>query len=68
VTWEGYLPVQPKWVSVEVAWYGCSGTGQEAAVDELAFNAKCVPEPSSIFGLASGVLALASFTLKRRIR
>ncbi|MCX7347162.1 MAG: PEP-CTERM sorting domain-containing protein [Alphaproteobacteria bacterium] len=68
VTWEGYLPYQPKWVSVEVAYYGCSGTGQEAAVDEMAFYAKCVPEPSSILGLASGVLALAGFAFKRRIR
>ena len=68
VTWEGYLPCQPKWVSVEVAFYGCSGTGQEAAVDEMAFYAKCVPEPSSILGLASGVLALAGFAFRKRIR
>jgi hypothetical protein len=67
VSWEGFLPVQPRWVSVEVAFYGCTLSNSEAAVDDMQFSARCVPEPSSILGFATGAMALIGFSIRRRI-
>ncbi len=49
---------QPRWVSVEFGFFGCSGTGYEAAVDTVVFEGRCVPEPASLMLLALGALAL----------
>jgi hypothetical protein len=66
VTWEQTLNLQPKWTKIIVEFYGCVGTGNEAAVDDMSFVAECVPEPSSIFGLGLAGVSLMGYTLRKR--
>jgi len=53
---------QPRWISLEFGFFGCSGTGYEAAVDDVVLTSRCVPEPVSLAVLALGGLAM----LRRR--
>ena len=49
------LTHQPRWVSIEFGFFGCSGTGYEAAVDTVEFIGRCVPEPAGLALLALGL-------------
>ena len=55
---------QPRWVSVEFYFYGCTQT-EYAAVDSTEFWGECVPEPSSLIALFGGLLS-AGLVLRRR--
>lgn len=56
---------QPRWVSIEIYFYGCTQTGFEAAVDDMSFTAQCIPEPSSLMALFGGLVS-AGFVIRRR--
>jgi hypothetical protein len=56
---------QPRWISLEVGFFGCSGTGFEAAVDDMVLISRCVPEPSSLVAL-SGLFGIAGLAWRRR--
>ena len=57
---------QPRWVSVEIYFYGCSQTGFEAAVDTVYFTGQCIPEPSSLIALFGGLLSAGAVLRRRR--
>ncbi|MBI2842580.1 MAG: PEP-CTERM sorting domain-containing protein [Armatimonadetes bacterium] len=57
---------QPRWVSLEFYFNGCTGTGNAAALDEIVFQSRCVPEPSSLIAMMSGVAGFAGFAWRRR--
>lgn len=60
------LTDQPRWVSLEFGFFGCSGTGYEAAVDDVIFQSKCVPEPSSLALALSSLVGMAGMAWRRR--
>jgi hypothetical protein len=55
---------QPRWVSIEIYFYGCTQIDY-AAVDSMEFWGKCVPEPSSLIALFGGLVS-AGLVLRRR--
>ena len=57
---------QPRWISIEFGFFGCSGTGYEAAVDDVVLETRCVPEPAGLGALATGLMALGGFAARRR--
>lgn len=57
---------QPRWISVQFGFFGCSGTGHLAAVDDIVLTSRCVPEPSSLLAFSGSLLGLAGFALRRR--
>lgn len=57
---------QPRWTSIEIYFYGCSGTGNEAGVDNIVVTSQCVPEPSSLLVLGGSLLGLAGAAWRRR--
>jgi len=59
--WSGVLNYQPQWIRVTVEL-----TSSKEAVDTLVFTSQCVPEPGGLLALASGLAALAGFTIRRR--
>jgi len=64
--WHGsLLGCQPRWVSVEIEFYG-SCLGEGAAVDDLHFSAECVPEPSTLMVLATGLGGMCMALRRRR--
>jgi hypothetical protein len=56
---------QPRWVSVEFYYYGCTGIDY-AAVDSTEFWGECVPEPSSLIAVFGGMLSAGLVLRKRR--
>lgn len=56
---------QPRWVSIEIYFFGCTQTGFEAAVDDMSFTAQCIPEPSSLIVLLGGLFS-AGFVVRKR--
>jgi len=59
---------QPRWVSLEFYFWGCSQTGFEAAVDDVYFTSQCVPEPSCLVALSGSLAGLAGLALRARRR
>lgn len=57
---------QPRWTSIEIYFYGCAGTGNEAGVDDIVVTSRCVPEPSSTMALGGSLLGLVGFAWRRR--
>ena len=57
---------QPRWVSLEFFFFGCSQTGFEAAVDDVSFVGTCVPEPSSMLALSGGLIGLVGLIARKR--
>jgi hypothetical protein len=57
---------QPRWISIEFAFYGCSGQDHEAAVEDIVLHSKCVPEPSSMLAFAGGLFGFFGYVRRRR--
>ncbi|MDH7602260.1 MAG: PEP-CTERM sorting domain-containing protein [Armatimonadota bacterium] len=59
------LPVQPRWVSVEITY--TQAPGETVWVDNVILTGKCVPEPSSMIGLVGLCSTLvAGFRIRRK--
>ena len=61
-----YLPLQPRWVSVEVNFL--QAPGEAVWLDNVWVTGECVPEPAGILAMLAGISALAGSVrfLKRR--
>lgn len=60
------LPVQPRYLSVHFEFSYFSGTGA-ILVDNANLQGQCVvPEPVSVLAMASGIIGLAGFAIRRR--
>jgi hypothetical protein len=60
------LTHQPRWISIEFGFFGCSGTGYEAAVDDVVLKSQCVPEPSGLLAVAGSLIGGAGLAWRRR--
>ncbi|MGC8862723.1 MAG: hypothetical protein ACP5R5_08100 [Armatimonadota bacterium] len=58
------LPLQPRWVSVEVVF--TQAAGESVWLDNVVLTGKCVPEPSGIAALLGACGALAAGVRTRR--
>ena len=58
------LPIQPRWVSVEVRLV--QAYGEIVWLDNVVLTGKCVPEPSSLLALLSGCGLIPSGLWLRR--
>lgn len=58
------LPIQPRWISVEIEFLQPPGTVN--LVDNVTLTSKCVPEPGAIASLATGLLGLVGLIRYRR--
>jgi len=51
-----YLPLQPRWVSVEIEFL--QAPGEAVWVDNVWVTGECVPEPGSILAMLAGIGSL----------
>jgi len=59
------LPIQPRWVSLEVVYV--QPTGVSVWLDNVTLTGKCVPEPSSLLALLGGCgVLLGGLRLRRK--
>ena len=63
-TWD----IQPRWVSIEIEAGVLAGSqiGGEALITGIDFEARCVPEPSTLVMLCIGAFGLIAYVWRRR--
>lgn len=59
------LPIQPRWVSVEIEFLQPAGSFN--LVDNIILTSKCVPEPGTLMLLASGLVGLGFVRSRRKL-
>jgi hypothetical protein len=58
------LPIQPRWISVEIEFLQPSGAIN--LVDNVILTSKCIPEPGAMASLVAGLMGLVGVTRFRR--